>query len=107
MEAGRARLFADLVTAEKWLGQKVWPAPLGNIAKWRPDGSVKHRPIQDQRRNCVSKLVILPECQLLPRPLDHAHDLAMLVAEAMPGQQVWTLILDLVDAFLGDSIVSG
>ena len=67
----------------------------------KPDGSVKHRPIQDQRRNGVNSRVVLPERQVLPRPMDHGRDLAVLAAEAAPGQQVWTLILDLADAFLG------
>ena len=74
---------------------------MGNIAKAKPDGTVKHRPIQDQRRNGVNDWVVLPERQVLPRPLDHARDLAVLAAEATGTQQVWTLLLDLADAFLG------
>ena len=57
--------------------------------------------MQDQRRSGVNQCVWLPERQVLPRPIDHGRDLALLASDAQPGQRVWTLILDLVDAFLG------
>ena len=101
VEAGRVRLFTNRSTAEHWLGQKSWPAPLGTISKLKPDGSLKHRPVQDQRRNGVNAWVNLPERQVLPRPIDHAKDCALLGSTLAEGEDLWVLILDLVDAFLG------
>ena len=88
LEAGRVRLFEDKLSAEKWLGQQAWPSPLGNVKKLKADGTVKHRPVQDQRRSGVNQLVVLPERQILPRPLDHARDLALLASQLQPGQAV-------------------
>ena len=70
LEEGRVRLFRDKADAEEWLKQPAWPSPLGNISKVKADGSIKNRPVQDQRRNGVSSWVTLPERQVLPRPLE-------------------------------------
>ena len=54
VEAGFARIFADQESAEECLGNAVHPAPLGNVTKLRPDGSLKHRLIQDLKANDVN-----------------------------------------------------
>ena len=47
LNAGFGLLFHDRAAAELHLGAKVHPAPMGNIAKPKADGSMKHRLIQD------------------------------------------------------------
>ena len=69
LDAGFGLLFHDRAAAETHLGGRVRPAPLGNIAKARPDGSFKHRLIQDLRNNCVNDAEVLAERQVLPRPV--------------------------------------
>ena len=75
----------------------MYPAPLGNVTKLKADGQLKHRIIQDLRANSVNLSVRLPERQVLPRPIDHARDLADLSAH-----EPWlsTLVLDFKDAFM-------
>ena len=41
IEAGFGRLFTSRVEAEAWLGGKAFPAPMGNVFKTKPDGSLK------------------------------------------------------------------
>ena len=66
LNAGFGELFTDLSAAEAQLGGKLHPAPLGSISKTKEDGSVKHRLIQDQRRNGVNATCVIPERQVLP-----------------------------------------
>ena len=54
---------------------KILLAPLGNIAKAKPDGSLKFRIIQDLRRGGANLLAELFERIVLPRPTDHGWDL--------------------------------
>ena len=54
LNKGFALLFKDKSAAEVYLGDTTRPAPLGNISKAKPDGTVKHRLIQDQRTKTVS-----------------------------------------------------
>ena len=75
----------------------VVPSSLGNVTKAKPDGSLKHRVIQDLRANSVNLAVRVPERQVLPRPIDHARDLADLSAS---GHTWATLIMDFKDAFM-------
>jgi hypothetical protein len=49
LNSGFGILFSSRAAAEAYLGAQVHPAPLGNIAKLKPDGSFKHRLIQDLR----------------------------------------------------------
>ena len=49
---------------------------MGNVTKLRPDGSAKHRLIQDLRANQVNRAARVPERQVLPRPRDHVVDLS-------------------------------
>ena len=97
VDAGFGELFHDQAAAEKALGGTLFPAPLGNVTKVKPDGGLKHRVIQDLRANSVNKSIRLPERQVLPRPIDHARDLADLTA-VEPGMA--TLIMDFKDAFM-------
>ena len=69
-------LYADQQAAEAALGGQCFPAPLGDVVKSNPDGTQKHRLIQDLRRNGVNACVHIPERQVLPRFVDHALDLA-------------------------------
>ena len=76
------------------------PAPLGNVVKAKPDGTLKHRLIQDLRANLVNAAVRLPERQVLPRGLDHGRDLAVLKEGLAGGEVLLTLVLDFQDAFM-------
>ena len=100
LDAGFGRLFADVADASKHCGVEIHPAPMGNITKELADGSLKHRPIQDLRRNGVNDAVKVPERQVLPRPIDHARDVAELSASCGAEDIVATLILDFKDAFM-------
>ena len=42
----------------------------------------------------------LPERQVLPRPVDHAVDLATLSSQQEPGQAVWVAVADFADAYM-------
>ncbi len=42
INADLGRIFRNRADAERWLGKKAHPAPLGNVAKVRDDGTVKH-----------------------------------------------------------------
>ena len=68
-------MYATRADAERDLG-KCYPAPLGDVVKHGPDGAVKHRLIQDLRRNGLNAVAGIPERQVLPRFVDHAVDLA-------------------------------
>ena len=100
VEAGFAILFTDQAAAEKALGAKTHPAPLGNVAKQKEDGSWKFRSIQDLRANRVNATVQLPERQVLPRGVDHGRDMARLKMNAKEGERLATLVLDFKDAFM-------
>ena len=105
LEAGFGRLFADAAAASEHFGVDVHPAPMGNITKTLADGTLKHRPIQDLRRNRVNDVVVLPERQVLPRPIDHAKDLAQLSGSAGPEDSLATLVLDF-KAYMGKPLVT-
>ena len=96
VDSGFGRLYADQAAAEKHLGCEVFPAQLGNVAKQRPDGTMKHRLIMDLRRNRVNDAVILGERQVLPRFVDHAADLARLSLVGDLG----ILVIDYKHAFM-------
>ncbi len=64
---------------------------------------MKHRVIQDLRRNEVNACVTLPELQVLPRPADHATDLAKLSAVCSKSEEVRCLVLDFKDAFITEN----
>ena len=95
---GFGLLFATRTDIENFLQSKVAPAPLGCITKAKPDGTLKHRVIQDQRRSGVNAAVVLPERQVLPTVFSHAYDLARLAdSAAKTGSddiEVETLVLD-------------
>ena len=100
VNAGFALLFETKDAAEEFLGGRVHPAPMGNVAKKKEDGSWKFRSIQDLRANHVNSAVRLPERQVLPRGLDHGRDLAVLRDQAGEQSKVKTLVLDFKDAFM-------
>ena len=100
VNAGYGELFADRDAAAAACTGPLHPAPLGNIAKQRSDGSWKFRLIQDLRRNEVNSAARLPERQVLPRPVDHAIDLATLSSQQEPGQAVWVAVADFADAYM-------
>jgi hypothetical protein len=93
-------LFSSREAAEAHLGDKVHPAPLGNISKEKPDGKTKHRLIQDLRMNSVNAAVTLRERQVLPRPIDHARNMGLLLENMRAGEVLTTLVLDFKDAFM-------
>ena len=97
IDSGFGELYVDQSAAEAALGGPVFPAPLGNVTKLKADGQVKHRIIQDLRANSVNRSVRLPERQVLPRPVDHARDMADLSAHT---NGLSTLVLDFKDAFM-------
>ena len=98
VQSGFGRLFRCADDASKFVGREVHPAPMGTVSKLKDDGSWKHRPIQDLRRNSVNAAVRLPERQVLPRPIDHALDLVNLNAARKAGESLVVLILDFKDA---------
>ena len=100
VESGFALLFENQAAAESALGARVHPAPMGNVAKQKDDGSWKFRAIQDLRANHVNATVRLPERQVLPRGVDHGKDMARLQANLVDGETLQTLILDFKDAFM-------
>ena len=100
VKAGFGRLFGSAAEASACVGREVHPAPMGTVSKIKEDGSWKHRPIQDLRRNSVNAAVRLPERQVLPRPIDHALDLVNLNAARKEGESLMVLVLDFKDAFM-------
>ena len=76
VDQGFGRIYAGQQKAEHELGVSLHPSPMGDITKPKSDGTLKHRLIQDQRRNSVNATVHLTERQALPRFVDHAHALA-------------------------------
>jgi hypothetical protein len=97
---GFGLLFSDKSAAETFLGGQAHPAPLGNITKEKPGGGVKHRLIQDLKNNSVNSAVVLTERQVLPRPIDHAKDVALLSEDLRKGEGISTLVLDFKNAFM-------
>ena len=100
IDAGFGMLFESKEDAERYLGQECFPAPLGNVAKEKDDGSFKHRLIQDLKANLVNRTSHVPERAVSPRPLDHALDLAFCAAMAAGNMMVATLIIDFRNAFM-------
>ena len=81
VDAGFARICRDLAEAETFFGQRPLISPLGNVTKVKPDGSLKHRLIQDFRASSVNRASTVSERQVLPRFSDHGLDLAALSAQ--------------------------
>ena len=73
-EKGFAARYSSLLKAEKQHGKLIIP-PLGNLPKEKPDGSVKHRIIQDLRRGGANLLAAMFKRIVLPQPTDHGWDL--------------------------------
>ena len=100
-------LFRSKAEAEAYLGSASTPAPLGTVSKQKDDGAWKHRVILDLRANCVNLSAATPERQVLPTVHSHAADLAHLASGARErGHEVWNLILDIRDAFMGIPLAS-
>ena len=91
IDSSFARLCTDSAEAERWLGKVPVISPLGNVAKFKPDGTMKNRLIQDFRASSVNSASSVSERQVLPRFVDHARDLAMLSAR---GSSVGVFVLD-------------
>ena len=98
LAAGHGELFQNAQEAAKAFNKEVHPAPMGNITKMA-HGSLKHRVIQDLRRNRVNDAVRLPERQVLPRGVDHAVDMAKLT-ENSKTSFLSVLVLDSKDALM-------
>ena len=94
---GYAMLFESRDDAAAWLGTDPVPSPLGDVVKLKPDGSYKHRLIQDLKASCVNSASTVPERQVLPRFTDHARDLAL---ASQGGQEVGVFIIDFSNAFM-------
>ena len=71
---GYAARYSSMFEAERQHG-KLIISPLGNLSKSKPDGSLKHRIIQDLRRGGANLLAAMFEHIVLPRPTDHGWDL--------------------------------
>ena len=97
VDQGFARLCRDRQHAEELLGSQVVVSPLGDVVKQRPDGTLKHRLIQDFKASSVNAASVVEERQVLPRFADHGYDLAK-ASEA--GRSVGVLILDFKQAFM-------
>ena len=106
VEAGFGELFADSSAAEAALRGIIYPAPLGTVSKVKPDGSWKHRLIQDLKANRVNAAVSLPERLVLPRAIELASDLAALGSAREPGDVIMTGIIDFKDAFMSIPLAS-
>ena len=91
VDAGFARICANIDEAEAWLGKRPLVSPLGNVSKSKPDGTMKQRLIQDFRVSLVNLASVVSERQVLPRFSDHAADLAALSAH---GSSVGVFVLD-------------
>ena len=107
VEQGFGVLYRDRERAKEALGGPVVPAPLGNIAKQKSDGSWKHRLIQDLRRNGVNDTVQLHERQVLPRPIDHARGVAKLCRHNKDSDNIKVLVLDFKNAFMTMPLAAG
>ena len=104
VSSGFALLFQDKAAAERHLGSPVAAAPLGCVSKLKPDGTWKHRVIQDLKANQVNLASSTPERQVLPTVFQHARDVALLGLLAEAGgdaDDIETLVLDVKDAFMG------
>ena len=97
VEQGFGILYTTQSAAEKELGVRCYPAPLGDVVRPVPGAPAKHRLIQDLRRNRVNACAAVPERQVLPRFEDHARDVAV-ASEGWSGTSI--LILDYKNAFM-------
>ena len=97
VDQGFVLVFGSASDAEAWLGCPPVPSPLGDVTKLKPDGSVKHRLIQDLRASAVNSASCVGERQVLPRFIDHATDLATATTS---GTDVGVFILDFQNAFM-------
>ena len=107
MNKGFDMLFVSREEAETFLHAQCHPTPLGNASKQKPDGTTKHRLIQDLKWNKVNRASKVPERGVLPRPLDHAADMAKVSAGVMEGDSVSILILDFEYAFMTMPLMIG
>lgn len=73
-EKGYAARYSSMLDAERQ-HRKLILSPLGNLSKPKPDGSLKHRIVQDLRRGGANLLAAMFERIVLPRPTDHRWDL--------------------------------
>ena len=97
VDAGHALVFESIDTATSWLGTRPVPSPLGDVVRLKPDGSVKHRLIQDLKASSVNSASKVSERQVLPRFVDHARDLA-LSSQDRSGMGVF--VIDFKNAFM-------
>ena len=97
VDQGFARLCRDREHAESLLGSGIVVSPLGDVVKQRPDGTLKHRLIQDFKASSVNRASAVTERQVLPRFSNHGLDLAKASAA---GGDVGVFILDFKQAFM-------
>ena len=103
-EKGYAARYTTIAEAEQ-IHAKLILSPLGTLSKFKPDGSLKHRIIQDLRRGGANLLASMFERIVLPRPTDHGWNLYDLWLKLTKGQlppdsKIWSLIVDFEDAFM-------
>ena len=91
VDQGFAYVFKDAADAERFLGAAPVPSPMGDVVKVKPDGSVKHRLIQDLRASVVNSASCVAERQVLPRFSDHAADVARF---SESGEGVGVFVID-------------
>ena len=94
---GHALVFDSEASAAHWLGVRPVPSPLGDVVRIKPDGSVKHRLIQDLKASAVNSASTVPERQVLPRFTDHARDLALASSQEAG---VGVFVVDFKNAFM-------
>ena len=73
-EKGYAESYSSMAEAELRHGTLII-SPLGTLSKFKPDGSLKHRIIQDLRTGGSNLLASMLERIVLPRPSDHGWEL--------------------------------
>ena len=83
-----------------------------NLSKLKPDGTLKHRIIQDLRRGGANLLAAMFERIVLPRPSDHGWDLYSLWKKLAKGElprdsSIWSLIVDFEGAFMSTGTCPG
>ena len=97
VDQGFAYIFTDASAAAEFLGTSPVPSPMGDVVKIKPDGSIKHRLIQDLRASAVNSASRVAERQVLPRFADHAADVAQFSSS---GEGVGVFVIDYKNAFM-------
>ena len=96
LNRGYGEVFDSVAEATARIGL-IFPAPLGDVRKKKKEGGWKHRIIQDLRISRINDTASTFERVVLPRPADHAGDLARF---AVRSEAVASLLIDYEDAYM-------